>query len=272
MGQTHLCRNDGCRLEVIADLVRLKIFVRDIDILHSPDKVEAGGFGVFVLHPASPLQSLLDISIVCRDDENFAAWLYAHSLLPLFHVCDVQLNWTRDGHVTGKEIVESARVDGPRFDWCRALQGSFLLLFLPPLSQSALLLVETGGLVLGLLGPLGSHFLGNLSDSFLPVKLRPRPGFLVGNFLFDRLQLLFLPLSNGLRICLPLRVFLEDLLLALFIEVQLAKRRDSRLLHQLPSLCSLDHGSHGVPSVRLLSRGVIGDSVGRLDVRCAALA
>ena len=65
--------------------------MHNIYIFECPEQVETRRLFVLVLDPATALECTLDVAVAAPDDEDFCVGVDSILLLPLLHVCDIEL-------------------------------------------------------------------------------------------------------------------------------------------------------------------------------------
>ena len=193
--------------------------MRHVNRFERPEEVKTWRFSVLILDPTARFQGVLDVAVASFNDEDSGAGFDPHPLLPLLHISDVQLHGLLHRLITLKEVVESFRVDWLG-RWLGRRRASQVAIFTPILQPAVLLLAQRWHvfeLFLSLLHLVSSHVVHALLALDLGLLLL----LLLRHFLLDRIQLLLLPLSDGLGPGLAVCGLFEDLLLPFFIKGEL---------------------------------------------------
>ena len=172
------------------------------------------------MNPASRFECILDVPVTALDDEDFRVGFHPILLFPFLHVGYVQLDRFRHGLVPFEEIIVGLRVYwlGRGLGWAGQIGTSGIV---PPVPQPAVLLLSQRGHILELFLALLDLLPCQVMHPLLSVDLGLLFLLLFGYFLLDRIQLLLLPLANGLGPGLAIGSLFEDLLLSLLVEGEL---------------------------------------------------
>ena len=109
MGKANLGRNACCLREVVHNLIVEQSVCVDVFGFEGPFKIEAWGFFVLVLYPASLLQCSFYIAVAATNDKNFCVFVNSVLFLPSSHISNVQEDFVL-GYVALDEILESSVV------------------------------------------------------------------------------------------------------------------------------------------------------------------
>ena len=235
---------------MIHNLVVRELVVRHVYRFERPEEVETRRLSVLILDPTARFQGFLHVAVASLDDEDFGARFHPHPFLPLLHIGDVQLHGFLHGLIALKEIVEGFWVNwlGRRLGRRRA---SHVAIFTPILQPAVLLLAQRWH-VLELLLALLHLVSGHVVHALLALDLGLLLLLLLRHFLLDCIQLLLLPLSNGLGPGLAVCGLFEDLLLPFLIKGELlVSIHRCRLLND--NVAGFVHfGRQGSPTVKVL--------------------
>lgn len=109
MSQAYLRRNRGSLVKVIHDLIRLEMVMINILGLQRPFEIETRRLNVLILHPASLLESSLDVTIASISNEDLRTGLQSVLLSPLLDIGDVKEHFL-DLHVSLQEALQPLRI------------------------------------------------------------------------------------------------------------------------------------------------------------------
>ena len=205
MGQTNFGRDRCRRWEMIRHLVRQEIVMRHVLSHEGPHKVEAGGVFVFVLDPASLFQSAFHVTIAALNDEHFGVSVDPILLFPLLHVGDVEVSRLIVRLVPLQEVVEGVIVVHKLLLLGSGAENRHLLLLLVPLLlETAVLLLTERRKVLHIFCVIEDFLPGEFLQFLFPLCLSLRLLLLFQDFVFDGLELLLLPFTDGLGTGFPI--------------------------------------------------------------------